>query len=122
LWGGVRTVSLGTHQLELTVLDAWAIQQSIKHDMVVRLWSGQEEPAGQSLRQKVNGLIVQFVDESAGPESSAAINVTEEELWLIDKQLPLSYAGARELLVRVFRGLLALAADGIWGDRGQEVS
>jgi hypothetical protein len=115
-------VSLGTHQLELTVLDAWAIQQSIKHDMVVRLWSGQEEPAGQSLRQKVNGLIVQFVDESAGPESSAAINVTEEELWLIDKQLPLSYAGARELLVRVFRGLLALAADGIWGDRGQEVS
>ena len=110
-----------TVPVKLTEQDAWAIQSSVKHDMTVRLDSKEGRAAGLTLREKVNSLIVEYAEKRNGDPRPEGVDIalTAEELWLIDKQLLLTYAGARELLVRVFKALIKLETASLWD---QEVS
>ena len=105
--------------IELTEHDVWAIQSLVKHDMLVRLDGQAERRAGLTLRQKVNGLIVEYTEQRAlgqqPPAEGIKVALTAEELWLIDKQLLLTYTGARELLIRVFKALSALEGEEVSG-------
>jgi hypothetical protein len=112
-------VTEATELVRLTETDVWAIQSSIKYDMTARLEGRNERYAGQSLREKVNRLIVEFAEAHAygkePPAEGVDVALEAEELWLIDKQLNTTYAGARELLVRVFRALIKLETMPLWG-------
>jgi hypothetical protein len=87
------------------MVDAWTIQGCIKHDMTCRLPQRDEAAAGYTLREKVNDALLRFADEDL---TELELDVTEEELWLIDQKLPLSYDGARAFLLRVFKALWEL--------------
>lgn len=66
---------------------------------------GDEQPFGLLLRNKVNDAIIRLLDEDA--LKLVEVEVADEELWLIDRHLPLSaYDGAQLLLEQCWRILL----------------
>lgn len=94
--------------LRVTAVDAWVMQGCIKHDMACKLPRRDEASAGYTLREKVNDALLRFADEEL---EELELDVTEEELWIIDQKLPLAYDGARAFLLRVFKALWELGYD-----------
>ena len=100
-----------TFPITLTRTGAWMIQQTIKPgvplgDLMsgtpVYLWQQQAH----MLREKINNTILRFEDE---PETvDVDIEITPEEAWLLDQNLPVETNDGANLLLQIFRGLWRL--------------
>ena len=100
-----------TFPVTLTRKSAWNLQQAITPgvplgtNMVgtpVHLW----QACAHGLRQKVNNTILRFEDE---PETETVeIEITSEEGWLLDQNVPVGGDGGADILIQVFRGLWGL--------------
>ena len=97
--------------ITLTRRGAWIIQQTIKpgvplgREMAgspVYLWQQQAH----ALREKVNNTILRFEDE---PETlDVDIDITAEEAWLLDQNLPIETTDGANILLQIFRGLWSI--------------
>lgn len=105
-----------TFPITLTRTGAWMVQQTIRPGVPlgdqmsgtpVYLWQQQAH----LLREKINNTILRFEDE---PETADVdIEITPEEAWLLDQNLPVETNDGVNLLLQIFRGLWGINNPGL---------
>ena len=98
-----------TRSIQITELEAWAIEDMIRHT-----WTDEGKPVGRGLLLKMFALIREFDARRNEPEAPSELPVvlTEEELWATDFHIrrghldPSGVRVGRELLLKVFGRLL----------------